>query len=363
MRRSPSAGSLAFYIRLIIVALASTPLLVRAQYFSCQDWKRDFPSGLPGGTEYVSIRLRGTLDSIFVRCDMTRLGGGWTRVFHHDYSSGQGLAALGQIDANRDRPTARLYSIMSEIAKLKYDNGPCEFMMEWPNSQFTQLQHWMQPDVGTLDKVSLTQLVAINTPYQDHGFIGLHVSDATQAAYDGSRVGWAYAVMQNKPWGGGLYGPGAPVTEVNLWVRAVICHPNCATCFGPGPGQCRTCAQVEQIPVLGDCTSDAPPQYSSCTSILAANASAESGVHIIRVRGSGEFFKVRCDMNFRGGGWTRVFRHDLGVTGTLAARRQIDANVGNPDADLYSIMSQLPSLRNPNGPYEFRMEVCDARRG
>ena len=339
------------------LALLVLPRSAHAQYSSCQDWQRDFPDGLPGSTEYVSIRLRGTSDSVFVRCDMTRRGGGWTRVFHHDYSDGRGLAQFGQVDANRDRPTARLYSIMSDVAKLKFDNGPYEFMMEWPGSQFTELQQWMQPDIGPLDEVSLTQLVAINTPYQDRGFIGLHVSDAFQAAFDGSLVGWAYAIMQNRPWGGGLYGPGAPVAQATLWVRAVTCHPNCATCFGPGPMQCRSCRNAEQTPVLGDCTSGALPQYGTCADILAANASATSGTYVIRARESGEFFRVYCDMAFRGGGWTRVFRHDISNSAELASTRQIDANVGDPEADLYSIMSQLPSLRNPNGPYEFRMEV------
>lgn len=206
-------------------------------YESCADIRSERTNS-PSGK--YNIGLRSTGQTLPVMCDMTRFGGGWTRVFHHDYRLKQSLATFKQLDANTRRPEANLYSIMSMLEEFRVD-GPYEFMMEWPGSQFTEPQVWRQADLTS----DFQEIKAISLPYTAKSFAGLHFSDRFQATFDGSDDTWAYAVMQSREWGGGLYGPGAPVPEAALWVRSVSCHPSCATCLGPDADDCLTCTDSE----------------------------------------------------------------------------------------------------------------------
>ena len=57
-----------------------------------------------------------------------------------------------------------------------------------------------------------------------------------------------------------------------------------------------------------------------------------------------------------GGGWTRVFYHDVAVGYWGGDADAIERNVANPLAPRYSILSYLESFRSDDGAFDFRLE-------
>ena len=219
--------------RQILLVLALALGLVAGQT-SCLDL---FNLGQTASGSYT-ITTRDTNTSLLVTCDMTRYGGGWTRVQHHDFSTGA-LFPYGVEDLNVADPSNILYSIISHLPEFKNPGAPYEFLMEWPNTDKTGVQRWLQPSISSGPPANF---VPISLAYNNFTFTGLQNSNHWQAIYSGSNNTWAYAVVQSGTWGGALFGPGGPVNESALWVRAVQCDPACATCYGPSSFQCLTCA-------------------------------------------------------------------------------------------------------------------------
>lgn len=149
-------------------------LLVVSQVIAFKNCKEHFDSG-SNSDGYYPIVVNGQNLTVF--CSMSQQGGGWTRVFYHDYSNVRTrmFANVSQIDASVNNPqNAVLYSIMSMLPSLKYSNGPYEFMMQWPGSRYNLPQVWRQLSIGTGNDY-IPYFYPINVPYQ-FNFIGLQVS-------------------------------------------------------------------------------------------------------------------------------------------------------------------------------------------
>ena len=243
-----------FWLCLSLVALATTtpngpPFIARTclDHFSKQ-------STLPNGLYPITVAST----FLEVRCDMTRHGGGWTQVFHHDYTNifTRTFAAQSQIDANSDNPNAPLYSIMSLLPALKEPNGPYEFMMEWPgDSKYSAKQQiWRQFSIGNGSDI-IENYFPIDVPNQMN-FIGIQKGPKVLAEFIGTprSAGWGFALMQRKAYIGALWGPNlSPVNNVALWMRPVTCHESCKTCKGLGLSDCLSCNDTSLQVINGVC--------------------------------------------------------------------------------------------------------------
>ena len=75
---------------------------------------------------------------------------------------------------------------------------------------------------------------------------------------------------------------------------------------------------------------------SSCRDILLENPTTPSGLQSIVTRESGLSLDVMCDMDFEGGGWTRVFAHNFsaGLFPTIEANNGSKVTTFNADQPL-----------------------------
>lgn len=98
---------------------------------------------------------------------------------------------------------------------------------------------------------------------------------------------------------------------------------------------------------------------TSCATVLAQGA-GEDGIYEIRPAGlAGPVLDVWCDLTTDGGGWTRVFYHDV-AAGYFASNDDASAsNADNPESGRYSILNQLEFLRSADGTFLLRIDWPD----
>lgn len=334
----------------------------------------------------------GVPEEFATMCDSSIPGDGgdgnreWLLLYSHQ-SDGP-LAEPGQVDANTDNTSAPLYSIMSVLttdegredvfAKADY----LEFLMEWgvgENDEAPEPQIWAQnmladevqveyQDQGQ-DQGRHRAIVPINTPNFEGGFDGLHRripplgGNGARATFDASSGSGAYAVMPSSSYFGSLHGPGRTVQSARLWARPGLCDATCATCIGPDPSHCLSCADDSLAVVGGACLPPPlyPPTLGSCAAVKAAAPDAGSGTYGLLV--NGDYLAVYCDMDDvtsaagdQKYGWTRVLLHDLTRADVWAQPDQRDAQAfsGDPNQPFYSIMSYINALRDGRYAAEFR---------
>nr|BFD63554.1 hypothetical protein BdHM001_22350 [Bdellovibrio sp. HM001] len=97
---------------------------------------------------------------------------------------------------------------------------------------------------------------------------------------------------------------------------------------------------------LGNCT--------SCLDILNNNGSEGDGVYYVDPTGSSPF-PVYCDMTTDGGGWTRLFRHNIAGGYFADATDALSKNAANPTADLHSILNRIDNFKTSGNRYHFRL--------
>ncbi len=354
-------------------ATTSVPFIAR----TCLDHFTRRSTPLPNGLYPITVAST----ALNVTCDMTRHGGGWTEVFHHDVSNNntRTFAERLQIDANANNTNATLYSIMSFLPALKEPNGPYEFMMEWPNSKYAAKQQvWRQFAIGNGSNI-IQNYFPIDVP-NPINFIG--IQEAPQfhqgkTAYTcmARSNGWGFALMQRKAYIGMLWGPIlTPLSFAALWMRPVTCHPSCKTCKGPSLSDCLSCIDTSLQIVNGACgwrqelagmTTTTGLQIDklilitgirpTCEDIQIDGLAASNGQYRIVTR-SGYDLPVICDFTSFGGRWTRIFNHNMTVLKELAFEGQENANYLQPNASLYSIMSFLPEFTKNGSQFEFMFE-------
>ncbi|WP_374000227.1 fibrinogen-like YCDxxxxGGGW domain-containing protein [Bdellovibrio bacteriovorus] len=97
---------------------------------------------------------------------------------------------------------------------------------------------------------------------------------------------------------------------------------------------------------LGSCT--------SCLDILNSNGSEGDGVYYVDPTGSSPF-PVYCDMTTDGGGWTRLFRHNIAGGYFADAADALTKNATTPTANLHSILNRIDNFKTSGNRYHFRL--------
>ncbi|WP_374078130.1 fibrinogen-like YCDxxxxGGGW domain-containing protein [Bdellovibrio bacteriovorus] len=266
-------------------------------------------------------------------CDMTTDGGGWTRVFKHNIAGGYFASLAAAASANPADPNNNLYSIINKLESFR-SHGRFLFRISWPGRAAKNI--WYQTSNPTTDvNVAGYYPVSIGAAMPD--WIGLELGNGTHGTgnsnnsyIDGCNGScWWYSIGATAAYNGGIPdsntfdGSTSHSSEVNLWVKEI----------------------------------DPPQIYSSCKAIYDAGYAYGDGIYYIDTDGAGNNnppIPVYCDMTSDGGGWTRVFSHDIAGGYFANGAEAISYNPYFPTTTRYSILNKLESFRR-SGKFEFRI--------
>ena len=93
------------------------------------------------------------------------------------------------------------------------------------------------------------------------------------------------------------------------------------------------------------------PTGFNCSDLLEDGQ--EDGVYEIWPNGKDDApLTVYCEQETDGGGWARVFRHDVSGGYFASNEDAFHHNEDEPNAELYSILRHIDRLRNPDGSLE-----------
>ena len=334
--------------------------------------------------------------ALSVYCDMATDGGGWTRVFHHDIADGYWDGPADALERAVDDPLNLRYSILSRLEALRSSDGHLDLRITWPDSGLPGRNIWRQSSNPTVDPIA--GYVAVDVDFVDNGWGGLELSAANPATFINGSVGiasWFYAVGSTGAWGAP---PGIPAyrptaAEVALWVR-----PDDAVAYTVVSDSIRACGPIEgRATRAGDCAPEQAAAHpdaaeicdgldndcdgavdegfdnsawypdrdgdgrgagagSSCASLFAEGV-VDDGVYRIWPAGPTEpALDVYCDMRRDGGGWTRVFYHDV-ADGYFRSDADAAVRSAADPLDLrYSILTHLEDFASFDGRYVMRIE-------
>jgi hypothetical protein len=124
-----------------------------------------------------------------------------------------------QYSLNANEPNNDNFAILDQLENFR-QNGAFEFKLVWPNNGLAD-QHWSQTSNPVTDGI-IKGYKAIKAPHSSNGWGGLE-KGGTYSLLDGTvnHGNWYYSVGSFQSWRGGIPGPSAAVSKVELYARGV----------------------------------------------------------------------------------------------------------------------------------------------
>jgi hypothetical protein len=165
----------------------------------------------------------GGFAPLTVRCDMTRDGGGWTMLFHHDIAGDYWANSKEALEFSIEDPSALRYSILSHLEAFRSSDGKLEMRIEWPDTACAGRNIWRQSSNPATGPIAGYEPLAID--YTDFSWGGLELNSYSTSCFIDGSVGtnwWFYAIGSTVPWSSPPGIPACsmtPAARVSLWVR------------------------------------------------------------------------------------------------------------------------------------------------
>ncbi len=180
------------------------------------------------GDGVYKIRTALTNEEVKVYCDMTKHGGGWTRIFTHVWKGNTAAyfwANKNPRKHNVDNPTEGMYSILYLMDDFRSADGKYLFWIDYPQLPVHNI--WKQSvNPESYDNTNksgyITGYEAVDVRITANQWGGLAYGTQSSTYLDGTWYAgnWYYSIGCKSLWGSSFPGPDdRTVTQVYLWMK------------------------------------------------------------------------------------------------------------------------------------------------